>query len=253
MLKLISLLRFFGDCSLAYFKPGARWNLKTLLHFITRLAYYFCNWCYCFFLYSSEAVAFWGQKKLNWVDKTLYRHYLYPSQFWLALTEGLKVERPETLYRLTYGETSWFGIRAALKAVKASSDDVFYDLGCGTGRNVFYANVALGMRSVGVDLIHSFVAYANQVVVSCELDNILFLEQDIFETKLSEATVVYVTANCYDQETMGHLVKRLNDLPVGARVISTHRTIPSPRLKLTGSQRLPFSWGVDWVYYQTVV
>lgn len=253
VLKLFSLSRFYLDCILTYFKPGARWTAQTPLVLLTRLAWYFCNWCYCLFLYTAETLVFLGKGQLNRVDHTLYRHYVYPSQFWIALTEGLKIERPETLYRLTYGETSWFGIRRALKAVGAKPGDVFYDLGCGTGRNVFYANVALGLKAVGIDLIHSFVHYGNQVVQSCQLENVQFLEQNIFATNLSEATVVYVTANCYDQETMVQLVQRFNDLPQGARVISTHRPIPSPRLEVNGSQRLPFSWGVDKVFYQTVV
>lgn len=252
MLKLLSLARFQLDCLLAYFKPGARWQLTTPLRMLRQAFYYFCNWSYCLFIYTAEALAFAGQKQLKAVDKVLYRHYFYPNQFWIALSEGLKVERPETLYRLTYGETTWFGIRAALKAVQATPEDVFYDLGCGTGRNVFYARIAGGMQAVGVDLLTSFVKYGQQTASACQLDGVAFKQQDIFKTPLQAASIVYVTANCYDAETMPRLVERLNDLPAGARVISTHRPIPSPRLQVLGSQRLPFSWGVDWMYYHRV-
>jgi len=252
LLKLLSLARFQLDCLLAYFKPGARWQLNTPLRLLVRAAYYFCNWCYCLFIFSAEALAFAGQRRLKTVDKALYRRYFYPNQFWIALSEGLKVERPETLYRLTYGETTWFGIRAALKAVKAGPEDVFYDLGCGTGRNVFYAHLSYGMRAVGVDLLESFVRYAREVAAECQLTGTEFLQQNIFATDLSAATIVYITANCFDAQTMAQLVQRLEDLQPGTRVISTHRTLPSPRLQVTGSQRLPFSWGVDWVYYQVV-
>lgn len=251
-MRLISLARFFLDCLLAYFKPGMRWTAQTPLRLLLRMVYYFCNWCYSLFIYTAEALVFFSQWELRKVDRALMRHYFYPNQFWIALTEGLKVERPETLYRLTYGETTWFGISSMLNQVKASSSDVFYDLGCGTGRNVFFARIQYGMRATGVDLIHSFVNYANQVVQQFQLSQIQFLEQNIFATPLHEATVVFVTANCYDQQTMGQLIQRFEDLPMGARVISTHRSIPSPRLRITGSQRLPFSWGVDQVFYQEV-
>lgn len=252
LIRLISLLRFHLDCLLAYFRPGARWSAATPFYMLRQAGYYFANECYCWFIYSAEALAFLNQTRLRAVDRALNKRYFYPSQFMLALREGLKVERPETLYRLTYGETTWFGIRTALKAVNASSQDVFYDLGCGTGRNVFFAHLIYGMKALGVDLLPSFVNHAQAVTQEFGLQNVTFLEQNIFHTDLSEASIVYITANCYDAETMAHLVTRLNDLKPGARVISTHRTIPHPRLKVIGHQRVPFSWGVDQMYFQLV-
>ncbi|MGV3524931.1 MAG: methyltransferase domain-containing protein [Candidatus Sericytochromatia bacterium] len=250
--RLGALALFYRDCIRGFFRKGYRWHAGTPLLVLTRLVYYFCNWCYALFIYGAEALAFARERELKRVDKELFSHYFYPNQFWLALTEGLKIERPETLYRLTYGETTWFGIRAMLRDVNASSEDVFYDLGCGTGRNVFFARVMYGMRAVGLDLIGSFVRYGNQTVAATGLDKIEFIEQNIFTRDLSPATLVFITANCYDPETMGLLVKRLEDLQPGTRVISTHRPIPSPRMEQLGSRRLPFSWGVDWVYYQRV-
>lgn len=251
--KQISLAWFYVDCILAYFKPSTRWTARTPLNLLTRMAFYFCNWCYFFFLTAAESLAFLPKTRLNQVDRSLYRRYFHPSQFWLALREGLKIEGPETLYRLTYGETSWFAIRAILKQLNAQPEDVFYDLGCGTGRNVFYANLTYGMKAVGIDLLPSFVHYGNAVVQEQGLENIHFVEQDIFKTPLQEATLVYVTANCFDAQTMGYLVQRLQDLPVGARLVSTHRPIQAPNLQVIGSQRLPFTWGVDRVYYHQVV
>lgn len=253
LIRLLSLIRFHLDCLLAYFRPGARWNARTPLHLLRQAGYYFANECYGFFVYGAESLAFWGQRRLRKLDRALNLAYFHPSQFMLALREGLRVERPETLYRLTYGETTWFGISAALKAVEARREDVFYDLGCGTGRNVFYAGIVHGMTAIGIDLLPTFVKTGQDLVRRFGLDGVDFREQNIFATDLRQATVVYITANCFDAETMAQLVVRLADLPVGARVISTHRAIPSPRLQVFGQQRLPFSWGVDRMFYQRVV
>ena len=250
--KLLSLSLFHWKCLSAYFKPGARWHLGTPFHILQRLGYYFSNWCYSLFVYGAESLRFMSYRRLKQVDSQLYKHYFYPNQFWIALTEGLKVERPETLYRLTYGETTWFGIDAMLKRVGARPEDVFYDLGCGTGRNVFFAGLVYDMKAVGVDLLSSFIDYATQTAQQNQLEKIHFVQQNIFETPLHEASIVFVTANCYDQETMPMLVKRLEDLKPGSHLISTHRSIPSSRLKVTGTQKLPFSWGVDTVYYHVV-
>lgn len=194
-------------------------------------------------------LAFAGHGQLRAQDRALYKRYRFPNQFWIALTEGLKVERPETLYRLTYGETSWFGIRSALKAVNAGADDVFYDLGCGTGRNVFFARIEYGMQAVGIDLLPTFVNHANAVVQELGLDRVSFREQDAFKTDLRPATIVYVTANCFDQECLDKLYQTLASLPLGARVISTARPLATPILRVTGSQRMFFSWGLDRVFY----
>ncbi|PKL75649.1 MAG: hypothetical protein CVV27_14290 [Candidatus Melainabacteria bacterium HGW-Melainabacteria-1] len=250
--RLLSLIRFHLDCLRAYFRPGARWKLATPWHILRQAGYYFANESYSFFVFGAESLAFAGQRRLIQLDQALNRRYFYPSQFMLALREGLKVEQPETLYRLTYGETTYFGIRAAFKAVSVKADDVFYDLGCGTGRNVFYANLVHGLDAVGIDLLPSFVSHGKALASQFNLSKVHFLEQNIFATDLSRATIVYITANCYDQQTMGQLVERLKDLPLGARVISTHRPIPSPRLKPIKDQLLPFSWGVDRMYYQQV-
>jgi len=190
-----------------------------------------------------------GHPALLASEKLLARIYLYPSQFWIALTEGVKITGPETLYRLTYGETSWFGIGASLKNIEARPDDIFYDLGCGTGRNVFFAQAEYGMKAVGVDLIAPFISNAQSVVQKLGLKNIEFRHQNIFDTDLHEASIVYVTANCLDQEWLERLILKLRELPAEARVISTARPIPSPELKLLFTQKQFFSWGLDTVYY----
>jgi SAM-dependent methyltransferase len=247
-IKLLSLAGFYLSCLQAYFRPGYRWNLATPLSFFSRAAIYFCNWCYFFFLNSTEFINLITRPKLLKIESDLAKAYLYPSQFWIALTEGVKITGPETLYRLTYGETSLFGIAASLKAVGATSQDIFYDLGCGTGRNVFFAHATYGMKAVGIDLIEPFVRHAQQIVEKQELQQLEFRHQNIFEIDLSEATIVYVTANCLDQEWLSRLVQRLQDLPLGAWVISTARPIPSPELKLLFKQKQFFSWGLDTVY-----
>lgn len=247
-IKLLSLAGFYLACLKAYFRPGYRWNLATPWSFFSRAAIYFCNWCYFLFLNSAEYLLNLKRGPLLAWEYDLAKRYLNPSQFWIALTEGVKITGPETLYRLTYGETSWFGIASSLKAVDAKAEDVFYDLGCGTGRNVFFAHGVYGMQAVGIDLIAAFIENAKAVAQSHQLQKVSFLHKNIFDVDISPATIVYVTANCLDQEWMGRLILLLRDLRPGAWVISTARPIPSPDLKLLFTQKQFFSWGLDTVY-----
>lgn len=248
-IKLLSLAGFYLRCLQAYFKPGCRWNLSTCGSFLLRALIYFCNWCYFLFLNTAEYLWHLGHPALLASERRLAKAYVNPSQFWIALSEGLRIMGPEKLYRLTYGETSWFGIGTSLRTVQATTQDVFYDLGCGTGRNVFFAHAEYGMKAVGIELIPQFVATAQRIVQELNLQGIEFRLQNIFDTPLHEATIVYVTANCLDQEWLERLILRLRDLPLGARVISTARAIPSPELQLLYTQKQFFSWGLDTVYF----
>lgn len=246
--KLLSLAGFYLSCLQVFFRPGQPRGRDLLWNLLSRSVIYFCNWCYFLFLNTAEYLWFRADKALWPSERLLAQIYRKPSQFWIALTEGVKITGPETLYRLTYGETSWFGIASSLRMVEAGPEDVFVDLGCGTGRNVFFAHARYGMRAIGIDLIPSFIHNAREVVKKLNLSGIEFRQINIFETDLRAATIVYVTANCLDQEWLARLIELLHTLPPGARVISTARAIPSPDLKLLYTQKQFFSWGMDTVY-----
>lgn len=246
--KSLSLGQFYWRCTKAYFRPGNQWNLAHLFSFFERIFYYYCNWCYTFFLNILEYIFFFRKKQLITVEKTLNEKYFHTNQFWISLQEGLKIE-PNKLYRLTYGETSWFAIDSILKRLKLNPEDIFYDLGCGVGRNIFFANIVYGATAKGIDLIPSFVNIGNQVIHEHTLNNIEFIENDVFKQDLTEATVAYVTANCYDKECMEMLIERIKDLKPGTRLVSTGKPIPDPSLELFDSKVLFFSWGIGRAYF----
>src|ERR1051325_10519016 len=82
-------------------------------------------------------------------------------------------------------------VAAMLKMADVKKDDVLYDLGCGDGRIVIAAAQRFGTRGVGIDIdpqrIREARINAEKAGVS---DKVKFIEQDLFETKFSEATVV---------------------------------------------------------------
>ena len=78
-----------------------------------------------------------------------------------------------------------------LKLARVGAKDVVYDLGCGDGRIVIAAAKQLGARGVCVDIdprrIRESRANAQRSGVA---ERIVFLEQDLFQTDLGDATVV---------------------------------------------------------------
>jgi 2-polyprenyl-3-methyl-5-hydroxy-6-metoxy-1,4-benzoquinol methylase len=81
-------------------------------------------------------------------------------------------------------------VDAMLKVAKVGPNDVVYDLGCGDGRIVVTA-AKLGARGIGIDIDPKRIAEANENVKKNGVgDRVRILNQDLFTTDFSEATVV---------------------------------------------------------------
>ena len=98
--------------------------------------------------------------------------------------QGLR--QPDVIYVPTRQSV----VDAMLKVTNVKAGDVVYDLGCGDGRIVVTA-AKLGARGVGIDIDPKRVAEANENVKTNGVgDRVRILNQDLFATDLSEATVV---------------------------------------------------------------
>jgi len=92
---------------------------------------------------------------------------------------------------VAYEPTPHNVVAEMLKLARVGAKDVVYDLGCGDGRIVITAAKQLGARGVCVDIdpqrIRESRANAQR---SGAAERIVFLEQDLFQTDLGDATVV---------------------------------------------------------------
>ena len=106
-----------------------------------------------------------------------------------------------------------------LTLAKVGRDDIVYDLGCGDGRIVIAAVKEYGARGVCVDIdpqrIRESRANAEQAGVA---ERIRFLNQDLFETDISDATVV--TLFLFPDVNLRLRPKLLRDLRPRTRVVS---------------------------------
>jgi SAM-dependent methyltransferase len=248
--KPISLLRFQLKVLSSYFKKR-NWDKQKTVEFFTYLLYYTLNFWYYLFLSTFEAFSI-KSKKMKQIDKMLTEIYDENNQFWVSLKEGYRLKN-ERIVNLTYGETSYLAIKHSFDFIRLTKDDVFYDLGCGIGKTVFFANAVYGAKSFGVDIIPDFIKNGNLVVQDLKLENISFLERSIFDLSLKTGTVFYVTPTCFDQENMEKLLKKFLTLPRGSRLIVLSKAIKLPNLQLTGSKTLFYSWGRAETFYYNVV
>ncbi|MDZ8185290.1 MAG: class I SAM-dependent methyltransferase [Nostoc sp. ChiSLP02] len=82
-------------------------------------------------------------------------------------------------------------VDAMLKVAKVGPNDVLYDLGSGDGRIVITAAQNIGTRGVGIDIDPQRIQEANENAKKAGVtDRVKFVQQDLFKTDLSDATVV---------------------------------------------------------------
>jgi 2-polyprenyl-3-methyl-5-hydroxy-6-metoxy-1,4-benzoquinol methylase len=98
--------------------------------------------------------------------------------------QGLR--QPDVIYVPTRQSV----VDAMLKVTGVKAGDVLYDLGCGDGR-IPVSAAKLGARAVCIDIDPRRTAEANENVKKNNVgDRVRVLNQDLFATDISEATVV---------------------------------------------------------------
>jgi predicted O-methyltransferase YrrM len=122
---------------------------------------------------------------------------------------------PDVIYVPTPQEV----VDAMLKLANVKAGDVVYDLGSGDGRIPITAAKTYGVRAVGIDIDPQRIAEANQNLASAGVgDKVKFLNQDLFTTNISEATVV--TMYLLPSLNLKALPKLNSELKPGTRVVS---------------------------------
>ena len=118
-----------------------------------------------------------------------------------------------------YVPTPHHVVAEMLRLAAVAPTDVVYDLGCGDGRVLIAAAQLYKARGVGVDIdpqrIEESRINAKQADV---VDRVQFLQQDLFETDIREATVVALYL--LPQLNRQLRPKLFSDLRPGARVVS---------------------------------
>ena len=146
--------------------------------------------------------------------------------FWLAQTPDIH-----------YVPTSSGVAEAMLKLAGTTSSDVVYDLGSGDGRIPIMAAKKFGARAVGVeidaDLIKKSIRNAQKAGVT---DKVRFIQEDLFTTDLSEATVIAIYLS---NSINTRLRDKFQHLKPGTRIVSHRFTFgdwkPDAERKLEGT------------------
>jgi len=131
-----------------------------------------------------------------------------------AAQQAGRLRDPDVIYVPTPQEV----VDAMLTLANVTATDVVYDLGSGDGRIPITAAQKFGAKAVGIDINPERIKEANENLAKTNVGNkVKFLNQDLFETDLSEATVItlYLLPSLNQK-----LMPTLKQLKPGTRIVS---------------------------------
>jgi SAM-dependent methyltransferase len=134
----------------------------------------------------------------------------------LAQSAAQLARGPDVIYVPTPPEV----VEAMLKMADVKNGDVVYDLGSGDGRIPIAAVQKFGARSaVGIDIDPQRIKEANENAQKANVTTkVRFLQQDLFTSNISDATVV--TLYLLDSLNEKLRPKLLRELKPGTRIVS---------------------------------
>ena len=130
---------------------------------------------------------------------------------------------------------------AMLELANVKAGDVVYDLGCGDGRIVIAAARRFGARGVCVDIDPQRIAESRDNARRAGVtDRIRFLNEDLFATDLSGATVItlYLTV----ETNLALRPKLLRELKPGSRIVSHWHSMGDWKPQRTEHVRSDTGW-----------
>lgn len=121
---------------------------------------------------------------------------------------------------LTYGELHPRSVDRAIRFLNLRKDDVFVDLGSGTGKVVIQAAMQSDCkRLIGIEVLHqrnvdAKRAHANlKKSMPRKAHRIEFIEDSFLNVNLSDVTVVYMANHVFDDPLPGLILEMLKTLP----------------------------------------
>lgn len=158
----------------------------------------------------------------------------------------------------TYGEITYHGFLKMLAMAKPKRNEVFYDLGSGTGKGVFLAAMLVNFSKViGIEILKELYDTSQQILNSCKRligqDNVVhqsikFIHGDFRETDISDADVIFMNATCMKYEIDLPFVHNLEQLKKGTRIITNTGFIRSEKYEINRIGPVAFTWGEEEVF-----
>lgn len=159
-----------------------------------------------------------------------------------------------------FGEIMFASFAEILSLVKPQPQEVFYDLGCGSGKAIFLtALIYKDIVAHGVEILPPMYELDIKLLKNLKTQakdhptfktyplNINFHNADIFEFDFTDADIVFINATCYSKKRWEEVENIFKKLKKGTRIILTSKTLKEADFKLIHARYYLMSWGISVV------
>lgn len=145
-----------------------------------------------------------------------------------------------------YGEIVFMSFYLLLERASPRREEIFYDLGSGSGKAVIAAALAFDFaQCIGIERLPVLHKLALQVTGKSHLQQVHFIQGDFLKYDFKDGNIIFINATCLHYYTWEALVKKLLLLKPGARVIVITKKIKSPEFQLIHQETILMSWGMS--------
>jgi len=184
---------------------------------------------------------------------------LYQKYFSIySQIDGSKLSRSERLLKnidaseFTYGEIDLLHFIPILESCgKNGKSEIFYDLGCGTGKALIAAYATKMFKKIcGVDLLENLCNAAIKCVKAvCENYEIFEIDRnDILKTDWLNTDILFISSICFPEDLMEKIIEMGKGLKKGTRIISLTEWKNEKFFKTIYQGTIKMTWGNPEVF-----
>lgn len=207
------------------------------------------------FLYIRFSAVTQKQYPQEEISKILDEAYADISGFGIDASERNLIE--EQGGNPTYGEITFKAMQELINYLNLGTTDTFFDLGSGVGKICCQVALTTPAHAIGIELSHTRYELAQKVKqllmdkkVLLDSNKLLFIEQNILDADLNNATVIFTCSLCFSENLMQALTQKIQKIP-HLKSILTLKELAAPHtgFALTKTFHLPMTWSENTAVY----
>lgn len=151
-------------------------------------------------------------------------------------------------YNTTYGELETLEIDKIFSHLNINSNDVFYDLGCGSGKINYYVAEKYKIKSIGIEIIEERFNVAKSIKEKVKNKNLHYFKNDFLKVDLSNGTIFYAYNLMWDNKVNNDLIKKIKKTAKNCKYIISSVTLKNCKLLHTINVKFSSHNGNIYIY-----
>ena len=159
-------------------------------------------------------------------------------------------------YNTVYGELNLKELKKIFENIEIKKDDIFYDLGCGSGKINLYVAFKYNIKSIGIDIIKERIDVAKTIEkkLTNKNKNIIFKNNDMFKEKFSNGTIFYTYNLTWPENINIKMINKIKKEAKKCKYIILTKVLKHPNVKLYKTlENINFSSHSGSIYIYTLV